>query len=131
MSKNLLIIIGILCAVIAVAGCDPTPQKETQRIKGSREEVEKSWHEFIAIMKTGDAEKVKAASTERGYNSLLDPYEKDNKKRFFFLQLMKQLDFIEDIKEVKLSANQLQFINDFEESIKYLKPNPIKASKRR
>lgn len=45
----------------------------------------------------------------------------DNKKRFFFLQLMKQLDFIEDIKEVKLSANQLQFINDFEESIKYLK----------
>ncbi|HLD36673.1 MAG TPA: hypothetical protein VJC37_08110 [Planctomycetota bacterium] len=82
MSKNLLIIIGILCAVIAVAGCDPTPQKETQRIKGSREEVEKSWHEFIAIMKTGDAEKVKAASTERGYNSLLDPYEKDNKKRF-------------------------------------------------
>ncbi|MFH1004279.1 MAG: hypothetical protein V1781_02100 [Bacteroidota bacterium] len=45
----------------------------------------------------------------------------DNKKRLFFLQLMKQLDFIEDIKEVKLSANQLMFINDFEESIKYLK----------
>ncbi len=45
----------------------------------------------------------------------------DNKKRFFFLQLMKQLDFIEDIKEVKLSANQLKFINDFEESIKYMK----------
>ena len=46
---------------------------------------------------------------------------KDNKKRFFFLQLMKQLDFIEDIKEVKLSSSQLKFITDFEESIKYLK----------
>ena len=45
----------------------------------------------------------------------------DNKKRFFFLQLMKQLDFIEDIKEVKLSSSQLKFITDFEESIKYLK----------
>lgn len=46
---------------------------------------------------------------------------KDNKKRFFFLQLMKQLDFIEDIKEVKLSTTQLKFITDFEESIKYMK----------
>ena len=34
---------------------------------------------------------------------------------------MKQLDFIEDIKEVKLSSSQLKFITDFEESIKYLK----------
>jgi len=46
---------------------------------------------------------------------------KDNKKKSFFLQLMKQLDFVEEIKEVKLSANQLKFINDFEESIKYVK----------
>lgn len=45
----------------------------------------------------------------------------DHKKRFFFLQLMKQLDFVEDVKEVKLTVRQLQFINDFEESIKYLK----------
>ena len=45
----------------------------------------------------------------------------DNRKRVFFLQLMKQLDFVEDIKEIKLSANQLKFINDFEESIKYMK----------
>jgi len=45
----------------------------------------------------------------------------DNKKRSFFLQLMKQLDFIEDIKEVKLSTTQLKFITDFEESIKYMK----------
>ncbi len=46
---------------------------------------------------------------------------KDDKKKSFFLELMKQLDFVEDIKETKLSANQLKFISDFEESIKYLK----------
>jgi len=45
---------------------------------------------------------------------------KDNKKKQFFLQLMKQLDFIADIKEINLSANQLKLINDFEESTKYL-----------
>ncbi len=46
---------------------------------------------------------------------------KDNKKKLFFLQLMKQLDFIEDIKEINLTANQLKFINDFEESTTYMK----------
>lgn len=45
----------------------------------------------------------------------------DNKKRSFFLKLIKQLDFIEEIQETNLSLAQLRFINDFEESIKYIK----------
>ncbi len=45
---------------------------------------------------------------------------KDNKKKLFFLQLMKQLDFIDEVKEINLTANQLKFINDFEESTKYM-----------
>lgn len=45
----------------------------------------------------------------------------DDKKKSFFIQLMNQLDFVEDVKEIKLSANQVTFIHDFEESIKHLK----------
>jgi len=45
----------------------------------------------------------------------------NNKKRAFFMQLMKQFDFVEDIRETKLSLRQLNFISDFEESIEYLK----------
>lgn len=46
---------------------------------------------------------------------------KDNKKRFFFLQLMNQLDFIEDVREVKLSVEQVKLIRDFEDSIRCMK----------
>ena len=34
---------------------------------------------------------------------------------------MKQFDFVEGIREIRLTPNQLDFIADFEESIEYLK----------
>ena len=53
----------------------------------------------------------------------------NNRKKAFFLQLMKQFDFVEGIREIRLTPNQLDFIADFEESIEYLK-SPDKGEKK-